>query len=186
MNQARTDCAKAKAEGAPIDRKIELYAPAEQAEMSQVGQVLQSEARKLGLDIEIVPAAFTTLIERMKSPDTTPDMWVHWVSTYFVDPENWIGQMYDSKYQGTWKASSWYKNPEVDRLLDDARTSQDQHKRQREYEKAFNIIVGDAVDIWVYNTIQLRGISDRVKGFSFNPVSAGAEFRWMSIADKPD
>ena len=33
-------------------------------------------------------------------------MWVHWVSTYFVDPENWVGQMYDSQFHGTWKASA--------------------------------------------------------------------------------
>ena len=25
-------------------------------------------------------------------------------------PENWIGQMYDSQFNGTWKASAWYEN----------------------------------------------------------------------------
>ena len=48
-------------------------------------------------------------------------MWIHWVSTYMVDPENWVGQMYDSQFHGTWKASAWYKNPKVDELLRKAR-----------------------------------------------------------------
>ena len=55
--------------------------------------------------------------------ETTPDMWVHWVSTYFADPENWIGQMYDSQFHGTWKASSWYKNDKVDAMLREAVSS---------------------------------------------------------------
>ena len=59
--------------------------------------------------------------ERPASRRPRPDMWIHWVSTYFVDPENWVGQMYDSQFHGTWKASAWYKNPKVDELLRKAR-----------------------------------------------------------------
>jgi peptide/nickel transport system substrate-binding protein len=53
-------------------------------------------------------------------------MWTHWVSTYYVEPDNWIGQMYDSRYHGTWKASSWYKNSAVDELMEQARCHVDQ------------------------------------------------------------
>ena len=119
--------------------------------------------------------------KRKVMSDTTPDMWVHWVSTYFVDPENWIGQMYDSQFHGTWKASSWYKNDKVDQLLREARSSTDQSKRQALYEEASRIVVAEAADIWIYNTVQIRGISARVSGYKFSPVGSGAEFRHMSI-----
>jgi peptide/nickel transport system substrate-binding protein len=114
-------------------------------------------------------------------PETTPDMWIHWVSTYFVDPENWIGQMYDSQFAGTWKASAWYQNDEVDALLREARETSDLDKRAALYDQAARIVVDDAADIWVYNTVQLRGMTDRVEGYTFSPVGSGADFRSMSL-----
>jgi peptide/nickel transport system substrate-binding protein len=108
-------------------------------------------------------------------------MWIHWVSTYFVDPENWIGQMYDSQFQGTWKASAWYQNDQVDQLLRDARADTNHDERARMYEEAARIVVEDAADIWVYNTVELRGMNDRVEGYRFSPVGSGSEFRYMSL-----
>ena len=64
-----------------------------------------------------------------------------------------------------------------------ARAEMDQDKRRKLYEEASRIVVGDAVDIWIYNTIQLRGLSDRIAGYSFSPVGAGGEVRLLSIRD---
>jgi peptide/nickel transport system substrate-binding protein len=110
-------------------------------------------------------------------------MWVHWVSTYFVDPENWIGQMYDSQFHGTWKASAWYKNDQVDDLLRRARSSLDQAERDRLYQQATRLVVADSPDIWVYNTLNLRGLSRRVQGYNFSPVGSGGELRLMSLSN---
>ena len=108
---------------------------------------------------------------------------MHWVSAYFLDPENWIGQMYDSDFHGTWKASAYYQNDDVDQLLRDARASVDQDERDALYKAAYRQIVEDAADLWIYNTIVLRGVSKRLEGLQFSPVGSGAEFRYMSLAD---
>jgi peptide/nickel transport system substrate-binding protein len=84
-------------------------------------RLLQSDLAKLGLEVRIVKALFPALTASTKTLETTPDMWVHWVSTYYVASENWIGEKYDSSNCGTWKALSWYKNPAVDALLNKAR-----------------------------------------------------------------
>jgi peptide/nickel transport system substrate-binding protein len=96
------------------------------------------------------------------------------VSTYFVDPENWIGQMYDSQFHGTWKASAWYQNAKVDELLRKARGLTAQEERQPLYEEATRLIVADSPDIWVYNTVEIRGVTDRVKGFASRPWAPAA------------
>ncbi|WP_321343215.1 ABC transporter substrate-binding protein [Breoghania sp.] len=181
MAQAKAECDAAKAEGAPIDRKIEIGIMSEYTQSTQAAQILQSGMRKLGLNLEIVPSTWAQLTTQAQQASTTPDMWVHWVSTYFVDPENWIGQMYDSQFHGTWKASSWYQNDKVDELLRAARAETDQAKRATLYEEADRIIVDDAADIWIYNTVDLSGISDRVKGYKFSPVGSGIEMRWVSV-----
>ena len=49
------------------------------------------------MNLKIVPDTWPNITAITAKPETTPDMWIHWVTTYFVDPENWIGPMYDSQ-----------------------------------------------------------------------------------------
>jgi len=181
LDKAKELIAKAKAEGAPVDRPIEIHIQQHLAQTTQAAQILQQDLRRIGVTLNIVPNLWPQLVSSTAKPETTPDMWVHWVSTYFVDPENWIGQMYDSSFHGTWKASCWYKNEKVDTLLREARRLSDQAKRTALYEEASRIVVAEAADIWIYNTIELRGLSNRVKGFQFTPVGSGANFRIISL-----
>lgn len=183
LKLAKEFCDKAKAEGAPIGREIEIHTQAQLELTAQVAQLLQSDMRKLGVNMKVVPVNFFNLITTMGKPETSPDMWVHWISTYFVDPENWIGQVYDSAFWGTFKGSSWYKDEKVDELLRKARASSDQAERSNIYEEVSRIVVAEAVDIWIYNTIQLRGISDRIEGYKFSPVGSGGDFRYLSLKD---
>jgi peptide/nickel transport system substrate-binding protein len=181
LEKAKEYCDKARAEGADLDRPIELHIQSQLEQTTQAAQLFQSDLLKLGINVQFVANLWPNLTASTAKPETTPDMWIHWVSTYFVDPENWIGQMYDSQFRGTWKASSWYQNDEVDRLLREARATTEQAKRAELYEQAARIVVEDSPDIWVYNTVQLRGLSDRVKGYKFSPVGSGGEIRYMSV-----
>lgn len=179
--KAREHCDKARAAGVDLARPIEIHIQNELDQTVQAAQLFQSDLKRLGVNLRIVPSTWPQITGATGRAETTPDMWIHWVSTYFVDPENWIGQMYDSQFHGTWKASSWYTNPEVDRLLRAARTSLDQAERARLYAAATKLVVADSPDIWIYNTVNLRGLSKRVAGYSFSPVGSGGEIRLMSL-----
>jgi peptide/nickel transport system substrate-binding protein len=181
LAKARAACDKAKAEGAPVDREVQLHIQTGLDQTLQAAQLFQSDARKIGLNMKVVPSTWPTLTASTAKPDTTPDMWIHWVSAYFIDPENWIGTMYDSQFHGTWKASAWYKNNQVDELLRSARSNTNRDERAKLYQQAARLVVEDAPDIWVYNTVELRGMRARVKGFKFSPVGSGSELRWMSV-----
>jgi peptide/nickel transport system substrate-binding protein len=181
LDTAREFLAKAKAEGAPVDREIEIHIQQHLAQTTQAAQILQQGLRKVGVNLRIVANLWPQIVSSTAKVETTPDMWVHWVSSYFIDPENWIGQMYDSQFHGTWKASCWYKNEKVDTLLREARRLDDQSKRQALYEEASRLVVADAADIWIYNAIELRGLSNRLRGFRFTPIGSGADFRIMSL-----
>lgn len=182
LAKAKAECDKARAQGAPVDREIQLHIQTALDQTTQAAQLFQSDAKKLGLNMKVVPNTWPNLTASTGKPETTPDMWIHWVSAYFIDPENWIGTMYDSQFHGTWKASAWYKNDKVDELLRAARANPNREERAKLYAQAARLVVGDAADIWVYNTVELRGMRGRVKGFKFSPVGSGSELRWMSLA----
>ena len=181
LARAREHCDRARAAGVDLSRPLEIHIQNELEQTVQAAQMYQADLRRVGLNLRIVPNTWPGITGATGSAATSPDMWIHWVSTYFVDPENWIGQMYDSQFHGTWKASSFYSNPEVDRLLRAARTNLVQAERERLYIEATRLVVADAPDIWIYNTVNLRGLSRRVQGYTFSPVGSGGEIRLMSL-----
>jgi peptide/nickel transport system substrate-binding protein len=170
LAKAKAELELAKKDGVDIGREFELSPQSDLEETGQAAQLLQSDLIKIGLKPRIVKKLWATLSTEATKVDTAPDMWIHWISAYFIDPENWIGQAYDSRFLGTWKASAWYKNPKVDDLLTRARGSLDQNTRKQLYEEASRILVDDAVDIWVDNTVEQRAFRTRVKGVAFSPV----------------
>ena len=179
LDKAKAYLAKAQVK---ITRPIDLHVQVTGEQSLQAGLLLQSDLAKLGIEVRLVKALFPTLTASTKTPETTPDMWVHWVSTYYVDPENWIGEMYDSLYWGSWKASSWYKNPQVDALLDQARRLIDQEQRVKLYEEAYRLVVADAADIWIHNTVEHVPVAKVVQGFRFSPVGSGQDFWPISLS----
>ncbi|WP_422002268.1 ABC transporter substrate-binding protein [Reyranella sp.] len=183
MAVAKSFCDKAKAEGAKLDREVEIHIQSELEQTSQAAQMFQADLQKLGIKMKIVPSTWPQITTATRTAETSPDLWIHWVSTYFVDPENWVGQMYDSQFFGTWKASAYYSNPKVDDLLRKARSTSKQDDRSKLYQEAITQIVADSPDIWVYNTIQLRGLNKRVQGYKFSPVGGGGDLRWMSLSE---
>ncbi len=183
LKKAKAYCDKAKAEGAPMNRPIQIHIQSQLEQTNQAAQLLQSDLAQIGINLKIISDTWANITTNTSKAESTPDLWVHWVSTYFVDPENWVGQMYDSQFHGTWKASAWYQNPKVDELLRKARVTINQAERQPLYEEATRLIVADSPDIWVYNTVELRGVTERVKNFQFSPVGSGGEMRLVRLSN---
>ena len=179
MKKAEAECAKAKAEGAPVGREIVLNVLGYREQTVLAAQIWQADLRKMGVKVKIIPESWASMTSAATKPETAPEIWTHWLSTYFVDPENWIGQAYHSSYHGTWKASSWYSTPETDQLLQEAKTVNDEAKRAQLYSKAAILIAEAAPSLFVSNELSVRPLDPRLQGYRFNPVSGGADFRWL-------
>jgi peptide/nickel transport system substrate-binding protein len=179
LEKAKAELAKARVK---VDRPLNIHPMTGYSQTDDAALILQAGLRQIGIEVNIIRETWPTLSGKAKDMDTSPDMWIHWVSTYYADPENWIGEMYSSSRWGAWKASSWYKNPKVDDLLARARTVSDRSVREKLYEEASRIVVDDAADIWVYNTKWYGPYRKSVKDLRFCPVGNGQECRWIHLA----
>jgi peptide/nickel transport system substrate-binding protein len=65
--------------------------------------------------------------------------------------------------------SGYYSNPEVDALLEEARTATDQDRRAELYREMQTIVQEDAPWVFVANWVQNAVTSDRVEGFELEP-----------------
>ena len=67
------------------------------------------------------------------------------------------------------KNSGYYKNLEVDKLLDAARIEHDKEKRIRLYQKANALITKDAAYIPIVNDLAPIVMNKKIKGFIHAP-----------------
>jgi len=174
------DLEKAKAELALVKepiRPITIGTLAGFSETEQAATLLQNGAKKIGIDIKIESAPWPVIQSRMQDREKNYDMVPLWKSTYYVDPNNWVGEMYASRYIGT-RNTSYINDPEMDKWLDEALAISDQDKRRVLYEKAATKATEEAFGIYVYNTRWYGPYAANVGGIRFSPIGSGQDMRW--------
>lgn len=175
LERARQELAQAKVK---VDRPLTIGYLTAFSQTEQAATLMQAGLRKVGIESKLVGELWPVMVDKMKKPETTPDLVFYWISTYYPDPHNWVGEMFHSGQWGTFKASSFYKNPKVDELLDLAQRSTDQKVREKAYQDATRIVVEEAAGMWIYNTKWFGPYAKNVEGIRFSPVGNGQEMRW--------
>ena len=144
--------------------------------------MFQSDLAQIGINLKIISDTWANITSNTGKAESTPDLWIHWVvdllrrSRKLGRPD--VRQPVPRHLEGLGLVSE-----RQGRRAACARpaASTDQAERQPLYEEATRLIVADSPDIWVYNTVEIRGLTDRVKGFRFSPVGSGGEMRWVQL-----
>jgi peptide/nickel transport system substrate-binding protein len=166
---------------APL-RPITINALAGFSESEQAAALFQNTLRQIGVEVKIDVSPWSVVSSRMRDPRTQADIVPLWKSTYYVDPNNWVGELVGSRYRGS-RSMSYYSDPEIDAKLDRALLSNDQEERRKLYEEVTQIVNDRAISIFVYNTKWYGPYSSKVEGIRFSPVSNGQDLRWASLKD---
>jgi len=174
IDKAKEELAKAKVK---VDRPLEIAYLVGFSQTEQAAALLQNGLTKAGVESKVVGVPWPTMVEKAAKADTSPDLAVYWISTYYADPHNWVGEMYHSGAWGTFKSNSFYKNAKVDEMLEKALRSTDQGERTRLYEEATRIVVDEAAGLWIYNTKWYGPYSKNLQGIRFCPVGSAQEMR---------
>ena len=96
------------------------------------------------------------------------------------DPDNFVGELFNSKNIPVGN-NAHYRNPEVDKLLDQAVQESDPKKRVGEYAQIQKMILDDAPWIFVNSVLQVRAIRKNVKGFTLNPTQMFFDMEKVSV-----
>ncbi|HEV3028733.1 MAG TPA: ABC transporter substrate-binding protein, partial [Planctomycetota bacterium] len=96
------------------------------------------------------------------------------------DPDNFVGELFNSKRIPVGNTSR-YKNPEADKLLDQAVAESDPEKRLALYSQVQKIILDDPPWIFVNSILQVRAIRKEVKGYTLNPTQMFFDMEKVSL-----
>jgi peptide/nickel transport system substrate-binding protein len=123
-----------------------------------VGQVLQQFWKQAGANMEIEQVDQATIAPRgfMRQFQLTP-----WRIVDLADPDP---QMYANFHTGSPVALANYSNPELDKLLEHARTTAEIDKRVEDYCAVSRLINQEAIWFWTFQNTYYAISSARVKG----------------------
>ncbi|MAC77966.1 MAG: ABC transporter substrate-binding protein [Rhodobacteraceae bacterium] len=135
-----------------------------------MGTAIQADLNAVGFDVKIETYEWNTFLGEVNPGlDGKADMAeMAWMTN---DPDTlpYLALRSDAWPDKGGFNSGYYSNPDVDALLEEARTATDQAKRAELYKKMQKIVQDDAPWVFVANWKQNAVTSDRVENFELEP-----------------
>ena len=129
----------------------------------QIAQLIQAQLAKADIKVELVQLEFAQILQQLGKHKGMIQL--GWSGR--VDPD---GNVYDFMYTGRFFNNSNYSNKEVDRLLDEQRSSSDPEKRKAALRKAEQIyVVDDPANVWFRFGVTQLLTAKKLKGLEVYP-----------------
>jgi peptide/nickel transport system substrate-binding protein len=139
----------------------------------EVGQALISYWNAVGVKVKSDEQERATWLDNLIKLNWDMDFQTNAVTT--GDADFTLGRLYHSRAN-----RNGYKNPELDKILDEATAASDQNKRKELYAQANKIIWEDAVGIFPFDILATFAYRKTVEGFSPTPSAFLSFFNTMS------
>lgn len=155
------------AAGVPKDFSPQLWMRADETQMI-IGQSIQQDLALVGVNAVLKPIAWGPLLEAVRQPRTAEIFNFGWEAD-FPDPENFLDVLLSKKQWGD-NNDTFYFNPRVDALLDEAAPTADLARRYRLYAAAEKLVVADAPWVFLYNPAAYEIRQPWVHDYVLNPM----------------
>jgi ABC-type transport system substrate-binding protein len=135
-----------------------------------IGQSIRQDLAAIGIDVQIVPLAFSTWLDAIRVPDQAGLVYAGWNMDY-PDPSNFVDPFLTCATIIP-EGSNYgrYCNTEVDTLADQARGEPDPQRRLALYQQIQALIMKDAPVVPVRFPERVTLVSSRVTDFQLHPV----------------
>jgi peptide/nickel transport system substrate-binding protein len=145
-----------------------------------IAQAMQQDLKEVGINAKLVTYEWGTYLQRTGKGDHDMAL-LGWTGDN-GDPDNFLNVLLSSKTATETSALNiaYYKNPEVDKILDQAQTSIDENERQKLYFQAQEMLVDDAPWVPIAYVKPPVGLQNQVQGFHPNP-TGGEPFNSVEL-----
>lgn len=145
-------------------------------------EIIQQQLKKIGLKANIRIIEFGTFINQYIANRDFDAVIIGWSTT--PDPDQY--SLWHSKLTAPRQYNFLsYDNPEVDKLLEDARSTFDAEKRKRMYYEIQEIMYEDPPCLFLYCADSLSALHKRFEGVENYPIGIGYDFhKWWTPENK--
>lgn len=143
---------------------VDMAWVAEVPSEEKIALLMQQNLGELGIKVNITKVPWASLTERFAKAETTPNTYPLYTGLSYPDADGLLYVMYSSKAEGTFWSSSWVKDAQLDKWLDDARTTTNIARRMDLYKQVQKRVVVDLqTDIFVHDNLAVFAKLDGVK-----------------------
>lgn len=178
LDKAKEELAQSKYAGQ--DLKLTYVYVSQLESERKIGLLLQSNLAELGIDVEIQGEQWARIVEMVQSPETSPHMVAIFHTAKYPNPDSHTFAMFHPSAHGTYMSASWYVNPEVSQLLEEARRAVTQEEAMAKYMKAQEIVTEEAAALFITNSIHRIAYRDRIQGYKYLPI-LGWDLYWYRL-----
>jgi peptide/nickel transport system substrate-binding protein len=131
---------------------------------NRASQVMQSQLREFGIDMQIQGIEFTTLLTELKAGNYQAS----YIGYAYASPDI-VYLWFHSDNIGSGLTLSQYSNPELDELIEQSRSVVDQDERLDLYEQIQKHIVDNAIWVPLWEASTTYGLHKRIAGHTIHP-----------------
>jgi peptide/nickel transport system substrate-binding protein len=143
----------------------------ESAEWRRIAQAIQASLQPIGIQVDVDVVEFGTWLQRLERGEF--DLYGMRWGTVTLDADYTLYSLFHSS-QIPNPNYSRYRNPDVDRLLEEGRATADQRARERIYARAQSLIVRDAPMVFLYYPLSTYAVRSGLRG-------TAAPFSWINL-----
>ncbi|TVR23192.1 MAG: glutathione ABC transporter substrate-binding protein [Anaerolineaceae bacterium] len=151
---------------------VQLYHPTGRySQDALVSDAVRSQLREIGLEVELRTLEWTQYVPhvRREAPENDIQFAMLGWGVPTMDADYALFALFHSTEHPPGFNGAFYDNPEVDALLEEARSTLDPEARLAAYDEAISIIWEDAPWLFLYSEIQVTAIRNNVSGFIVHP-----------------
>jgi len=151
------------------------------AEEEQCALVVQDTLGQIGLNVELKGMPWATMFDVAGNQEVADHMSVLLMSTFTADPCFTLNQNYGIEFAGKPYNWSWYRNQDMQNLVDQAAQTLDEAERTALLQQAAGMIVADAPAIFFSNPQAVEAVNSRVQNYIWNPVDYYWQVAWYDV-----
>ncbi len=136
-------------------------------------EAVQAMLREVGVEAELRTmewAAYLAFLRKPPQEATHPMYMLGWGTPTLDADYSLFPLLHSSQWPPAGWALSFYKNVDVDRILDEARITPDLTRRRALYKEAIELIWHDAPWIFLHDELQINAVRTGVHGLIHHPV----------------
>jgi len=154
FDKAKEELAKSKYAGKLDQYPIEYCWTAEVADLEKIALMVQADAQKVGLTVDVVKTPWMKMIDRAARVETTPHIMSIWVTPHYAEAGSILETRYHSANTGSWEQIEWLQNAEIDSLIEESLATVDREERMEKYKVIQEKIVDLAPTIFTYDQLE--------------------------------
>lgn len=142
----------------------------------QVAVILQSYLKDIGINAQVKVYEWSTFVDRMINNKYEDSFFCWWALG--IDPDYQTYRVFHSSQMGNGYNNTFYQNPTVDKLLDEARRLTDPAQRKERYQALAKVLAEDVAQVFLYWEDNLLVADKRIKGIKPSPMNRVKSILW--------